>query len=178
MSDRGVNGKRCVDPRFIYLQHGQLHIGDFNTTVDHATGTPPFLDWRYQLQVEGHGYIRKLTQGFPHRKRGLEAAVETVEDEPTLLTSTSSHVLEVSNLSHHHSSLGRGGGSEREGGLMAGAFFEIAVSGAALGAPDCSESVCVFAAKFMVVPATFIAFILCDHCVNVISMEIDHIACE
>jgi hypothetical protein len=34
---------------------------------------------------------------------------------------------------------------------VAGAFFEISISGAALGGPDC-EALCVLGAKFMVVP--------------------------
>ena len=51
----GGNPSQCAgpttrDPRFIYMQHGQLHIGDFNATVP-AKGAPPPLDWRYQLQV-------------------------------------------------------------------------------------------------------------------------------
>eukprot|EP01052_Picozoa_sp_SAG31_P027452 SAG31_NODE_2572_length_5459_cov_3.008396_4_plen_54_part_00 len=46
------------------MQHGQLHIGDFNTTVESA-GAPPRLEWNYQLQVEGEGYIRKLSHGGP-----------------------------------------------------------------------------------------------------------------
>jgi hypothetical protein len=131
------------DPNFIYLQHGQLHIGDFNTTVK-STGSPPGLEWQYQLQVEGEGYIRTLSHGYPHKKRGLETLVESVEDEPKLITSTASHTLSVRNLSllPDH--------SEREG-LKAGAFFEVSISGAALGPPDCT-SVCVIATKFMLVP--------------------------
>eukprot|EP01043_Picozoa_sp_COSAG02_P049747 COSAG02_NODE_5029_length_4717_cov_3.581854_3_plen_117_part_00 len=71
-------GPTVRDPNFIYLQHGQLHIGDFNTTVK-STGSPPGLEWRYQLQVEGEGYIRTLSHGYPHKKQGLEALVESVE---------------------------------------------------------------------------------------------------
>ena len=145
-------GPRTRDPRFIYMQHGQLHIGDFNSS---STGAPPpKLDWRstafpslllrtlplfyfalflslflslspslslslslslclslslsvclsvcdpipcayihyrYQLQVEGVGYIRTLAHGYPLRKQGLSNTVlESVEDEPVL---TSVYVL-------------------------------------------------------------------------------------
>ena len=96
----------------------------------------------YQLQVEGEGYIRTLSHGYPHKKRGLEALVESVEDEPRLVTSTASHTLSIRNLS-----LVPDGGE----GLRAGSFFEVSISGAALGPPDCAE-VCAIAAKFMLVP--------------------------
>ena len=70
--------------------------------------------------------------------------MESVEDEPKLITSTASHTLSVSNLSLVAD------GSKREG-LRAGAFFEVSISGAALGPPDCTV-VCALAAKFMLVP--------------------------
>ena len=38
-------GPTVRDPNFIYMQHGQLHIGDFNTTIK-STGSPPGLEWR------------------------------------------------------------------------------------------------------------------------------------
>ena len=38
-------GPTVRDPAFIYMEHGQLHIGDFNTTIK-STGSPPGLEWR------------------------------------------------------------------------------------------------------------------------------------
>jgi hypothetical protein len=67
--------------------------------------------------VEGNGYIRKLTQGFPHRKQGLAAAVESVHDEPRLLSSTAGHTLVVSNVSMAAGArpVGRSGGGGGHG---------------------------------------------------------------
>ena len=39
-------GPTTRDPKFIYLQHGQLHIGDFNSTPPGAH-SPPRLEWAY-----------------------------------------------------------------------------------------------------------------------------------
>eukprot|EP01052_Picozoa_sp_SAG31_P027451 SAG31_NODE_2572_length_5459_cov_3.008396_3_plen_156_part_00 len=84
-----------------------------------------------------------MSVGFPHRKHGLKAKVEAVEDEPVLVTSTALHTLSISNLS-----LSTAGKME---GLRAGAFFEVSISGAALGPPDCNN-LCALAGKFMLVP--------------------------
>ena len=144
-------GPTTRDPRFIYMQHGQLHIGDFNTTLP-GKASPPRLDWRYQLQVEGRGYIRSLTHGFPVTQRGSTAEeLEVVVDEPVLLISAnddngnSNNTVRISNLGLSvvaHNPRGR---------LVAGASYEISFSGAGLGGPDCQE-LCIISEKFTIVP--------------------------
>jgi hypothetical protein len=131
---------------------------DSECTVEHLTQVPlmsegkvpaiaqsnprraPRLSWDYQLQVEGNGYIKNLTHGLPHHGVGQnDAAVVTVDMEPTVLTSVDSNMLQVGNLGHA-SSVHQGGG----------AYYEIAVAGAGFGR-DCTGA-CVYSAKFMVVP--------------------------
>lgn len=51
----------------------------------------------YQLQVEGNGWVRNLSHGLPHTRVGLrDAAVESVDDEPVVLTAVDADELQIS----------------------------------------------------------------------------------
>jgi hypothetical protein len=119
-------GPETTDPNFIYLQHGQLHLGNFSASVPlempaaaaatvgqqgEAAGRthtaaprpPPRLSWEYQLQVEGNGWVRNLSHGLPHTRLGLQDhAVESVEQEPRVLTSVSWSRAQLWRLSIRH----------------------------------------------------------------------------
>ena len=93
--DEFCKGPETTDPNFIYMQHGQLHLGNYSASVplllrgegQHTAGAvlprprpPPKLSWEYQLQVEGNGWVRNLSHGLPHSRKGLkDAAVESGE---------------------------------------------------------------------------------------------------
>eukprot|EP01050_Picozoa_sp_SAG11_P034115 SAG11_NODE_11907_length_732_cov_1.134281_2_plen_148_part_01 len=101
-------GPQTKDPNFVYMQHGQLHLGNFSDSVPIAAGgdvspstttAAPKLEWDYQLQVEGSGYIRNLSHGLPHRRLGIaDPAVEAVDEEPVVLNGVGSHLLRIGNL--------------------------------------------------------------------------------
>jgi hypothetical protein len=155
--DEFCTGPETTDANFIYMQHGQLHLGNFSASVPLMSNEtapvagrairklkpPPKLSWEYQLQVEGNGWVRNLTHGLPHTRLGLrDEAVESVDEEPHVLMALDKHTLEISNLAHQVS------GGRHQGG----AFYEITIAGVGFGASECSGGVCVYSAKFLVVP--------------------------
>ena len=74
---------------------------------------------------------------LPHTRVGLiDKTVETVDEEPTVLTVADAHELQISNLA--------------PSGGNGGAFYEIAIAGVGFGG-ECTTT-CVYSAKFMVVP--------------------------
>ena len=155
--DEFCKGPETTDPNFIYMQHGQLHLGNFSASVPLAQDSrasaasvassrvpaAPKLSWEYQLQVEGNGWIRNLSHGLPHTRRGLhDTAVESVDAEPTLLTAVDTHQVQVGNLALSGSS---------SGGWRGGSFYEITIAGVGYGSEG-SATPCVYSAKYMVVP--------------------------
>ena len=140
-------GPQTKDPNFVYMQHGQLHLGNFSDSVPIAKGLPradasssmttaaPKLEWDYQLQVEGSGYIRNLSHGLPHRRLGLaNPAVEAVDEEPVVLSGVDSHLLRIANLA-----------------CDGAAYYEVTVAGVGHGGA-CQPGPCVYSARYMVVP--------------------------
>ena len=140
-------GPQTKDPNFVYMQHGQLHLGNFSDSVPIATGASradvssstttaaPKLEWGYQLQVEGSGYIRNLSHGLPHRRLGLaDPGVETVDEEPVVLSGVDSHLLHIGNIA-----------------CDGAAYYEVTVAGVGHGGA-CQPGPCVYSARYMVVP--------------------------
>lgn len=147
------------DTNFMWLQQGKVRVGDFNTTLN-STGAPPQLE-QLELQVEGHGYIRQLSTGFPMRhvsllsQHAVQSPLEIVEDEPMMMTAVHSHRLRIEGLGHIDSS----------GSVLGGAWYEVSLAGSGhSGSGDeadessattlcTSDFPCIYAAKWMVVPS-------------------------
>jgi hypothetical protein len=95
------------------------------------------------LQIEGPGYIKHLEHGLPVTRKGLhDARIESVDDEPVLLTDPGMAAVVVSNL----------GVAPRGGRLTAACHYEVVVSGFAVGG-HCDKSSCVANGHYSVTPA-------------------------
>ena len=157
------------DPGFVFMSSGQLHLGNFNTSVglvpkyttnpsNSSAGASCSLHRGIEtptcsikgtraLTVEGTAFIRTLEHGFPLRKLAkteVEApVVEVVEDGPVLLTDTEASELHIDGL--------RLAASADEQAIISAAFYDIALSGVGVG----SDGVPVaYQAKLMATPYT------------------------
>ena len=79
--DNCGRGSFSADPTFVYIDHGEMHLGDFNGTA---------LNYSQTMQVMGPAFISELTHGLPTRREaqsedGAAAQISAVDEEPMLL---------------------------------------------------------------------------------------------
>eukprot|EP01045_Picozoa_sp_COSAG04_P005523 COSAG04_NODE_257_length_18753_cov_7.516857_8_plen_1972_part_00 len=135
--DNDQYGSRTHDPSFTNIQNGKLQLGDFSNATQRPTGPGNTV-----MQVEGKAYIKTLEHGLPVRRVGLhQSTVEAVDDEPVLLSSTSTrhdgrHSLRIAGL-----------GLVSEG--LSACYYEVTLSGVAEKA---GAKTSVFTGRYIVTP--------------------------